>query len=355
MSDVINVFSPGFNPYDSYGKIGLELASGFRAQGYHVNQYGEDDGNSIRQISFGGLLLGYPTNFHKFGMLASQGPRIAITMFESTQLPTGWVPVLNTMDAVIVPCPWLMDLFRQQGVQIPIHPVALGLSREFLNYHPRTSKDVPFTFLAFADRGERKGWYEASRAFVGAFGDRLDVKLILKCRDHNLPMLQVSNPNIVLLKQDMTLLELNVLYQKCHVMIAAARGEGFGFLPREFAATGGLSLVTDWGGLSWDVNEWAIPLTYEMVSAWGTEVNLRGLGLWASVRVDDLRDRLIEVRENYDQYEALRKDAHKFTVKKYRWQQFCTRVGEIWEDILEARYGSNRRRDQQTPVLVRPG
>lgn len=45
------------------------------------------------------------------------------TVWELESLPGHWPPILNELDAVLVPCRWNVEVFRRSGVTVPIHVV----------------------------------------------------------------------------------------------------------------------------------------------------------------------------------------------------------------------------------------
>lgn len=348
---MINVFSPNWDPYDSYGRLANELRGGLEAAGESVQKFDMSAPVTAIKPALGGFLLGYPSLHCKFGPLATLGPRVAITMFESTEIPNGWVEPLNACDAVIVPAQFLVEVFRDCGVQVPIHVVPLGVSDIFTTFTDRPSREFgywyngqprgnrqPFTFLAIADRGERKGWNEAANAFVNAFGDDSRYRLILKAR--NFP-LKINNPNIKVVREDLTDRELLDLYAQAHVMVFPTKGEGFGLPPREFAASGGLSLVTEWGGTADDLREWGLPLPYDMAPAWKTTAHLRGLGEWAEPDVEAMSALMRHVAENYSSYRPFIVKAAGFVQSQYRWRTFARRCLSIYNDV-RSEYDTNQ-------------
>jgi len=350
--DGITVYTPGnLDMYDSYGLIACELGRHIDSWGVHVNlvPLGErvmpGQPEDVRRVAtrpirmgFGGLLLGYPTNYGVYSSVSMMGPRVALTMFESTVIPQDWVEILNTVDAVIVPSAFCRDVFRESGVRQPIHVVPLGLDD---TYQPvaRDPDSKPFTFLAFADRGRRKGGHYAIQAFLRAFGDDTDYRLLMKYRaiEGNTPV-NILNLNIDAIRGDMTSYELYDLYKEAHVLINANMGEGFGLIPREFAASGGLALATDWGGTSDDLAEWGLPIRVEnLIPAWSghPKFEFESLGVWANPDVEALAVLLRHIADNkeffmttamYKAYEAR---------SRYNWGTCAREVLNIWQGVTD--------------------
>jgi glycosyltransferase involved in cell wall biosynthesis len=345
-SRAINIFSPNWAVQDSYGRLAVELALGFEQRGYHVNRFGDGapEHQAIRP-TFGGLFLGYPTLFkrfysEKYGAFANMGPKLAVTMFESTKLPHDWKDNLNRCGAVVVPASFLKPVFRKSGVKAPIHVLPLGVSQEFIQARLRTlSSERPLTFLAIADRGERKASSKAIHAFVQAFGDDMRFKLILKSRHKGFTL---TNPNIERVVGDLSNAEMAELYQKADVMIFPSCGEGFGLPPREFAATGGISLATNWGGTADALREWGIMLPAKMGDAWRDKRDwYKKLGQWAEIDHDTLVLKL-RLISNYFEYFAQQAfdQAAPFVAENYQWGQFAGGVEAIWRKVSEVKYAS---------------
>ena len=339
----INIFSPNWEIADSYGRLASELATGFEQRGYHVNRFG--DGAPDKQFirpTFGGLFLGYPTLFKKYygevwGAFANLGPKLAITMFESNKLLPLWAENLNRCDAVIVPAQFLAPVFRQNGVRAPIHVLPLGVSKEFMVV-PRLrtlSSERPLTFLAIADRGARKASDKAIFSFVEAFGDDMRFKLILKSRHEQFTLI---NPNIERVVGDLSNAQLADLYRRADVMIFPSCGEGFGLPPREFAATGGIALSTNWGGTTDALQKWGISLPYKMVPAWRDKREWYGkLGQWADVDQDTLVLKLRLIADYFEFFAADAMKASEFVAQEYQWSRFVDGVETVWKKVSEVK------------------
>jgi glycosyltransferase involved in cell wall biosynthesis len=212
-------------------------------------------------------------------------------MFESTRLPQPslWVDELNACDAVLSPSSFVTALFREHGVDVPIWTVPLGVLDDF-EFQPRPERET-FIFLALADRGIRKGWDIAAKAFVRAFGDDPHYRLVIKHRPRE-SVFNVVNPNISMWASEMEAKGLSWLYGLTDCLVFPARGEGFGLPPRDYAATGGLVLATNWSGLADYIQEYAEPINaYTMVPAWPGHHLFDGrCGEWAEADVDALAD-----------------------------------------------------------------
>jgi len=343
--EIVNICAPGYwDTADSYGIIACQMARHLAGMGVHVNAYalgGVTFGNQdadIRAITerplrpaLGGILLGYPTGYYRHGALTAAGPRIAVTMFESSRIPGDWTPIMNRCDAVVTPSTFGRDIFRECGVTVPIHVIPLGIA-DVYQPAPR-DPNRPLTFLAFLDRGPRKGGMAALNAFVAAFGDRDDVRLILKARNQR-RMIEITNPNVTVIMRDLTEAELYMLYLSADVLIAPTTGEGFGLIPREFAATGGVALATNWSGTADDIDLWGVPLDYTLVPARWDSQSLAGhdLGVWAQVSRDSLIERLRDVADNRTEYTTRAAENAQRVAAFYTWRKFAAGVWDVWKD-----------------------
>lgn len=341
----INLYAPThWDMCNSYGLIACQLARHLTALGAKVNCHGpgqivmDSQPADIAAItsqpycpSDGGILMGWPVAFDSFE--ATGRPQIALTMFESTKLPSGWADALNSMDAVIVPSRFCRDVFIDCGVTAPIHVAPLGIGEIYQPYQ-RPQRDV-MTFLAFLDRGSRKGGDLAQEAFARAFGNDPNYQLVLKMRSPIGTRVDLfPGGNVTLIQQDMTEQELYQLYCSADVLINPNRGEGFGLLPREFAATGGISLATDWGGTADDIEQWGWPISCTTHKAhWKGQVWLEGesLGDWAEPDINDVVRQLFSIAGHLPAYQNSSLRMASNIHKLYSWRRFAATVLEVWE------------------------
>ena len=352
MGAVLNVLLPGhIDPCDSLAKLGCELARGLTCLGVGVNLLAlgkrempnQDDElaaivNAPRQDADGAIVIGWPTAFAHHGPALWQGKAsVALVMWESTRCPPAWAPLLNQFDAVVTPCRFCADVFTGGGVTVPIHVVALGVSTQF--QPRRRTGDGPMTFLAFLDRGKRKGGLSTLTAFVRAFGDDPDYRLILKARHAGQPQ-NILNPNVDLIQQDMSEAELYELYLRADCLVFATLGEGWGLPPREFAATGGIALATNFSGTADEIEQWGIPLSYRLqVADWTGVKSLAGLDLgeWAEIDIDELAAALRDVAANRAEYLAQAWQKAQSIHSLYSWQTFAERVYHVWKEATHER------------------
>lgn len=359
MQDVITIASPDFDPYSGYGRMACELVAHLSQKDIHVNaiHLGKavfDSQTPALQgllkkpirLALGGIVLGYPTLYGEYGALVSQGTRVAHTMFESTEYPLGWVQVLNECKAVTVPTPEQKKIAEKNGVRVPVHVTPLGISETF-KYVDRSkrkySEQNPFTFVCWGDRGMRKGWDVAVTAFVKAFGKRMDTKLIVKSRAMSFPFGFPENPNIEVMQEDFDEFGLQEFYAKADAMVFPSRGEGFGLPPREFAATGGPALVTDW----WadNISMWGYPIRSTMVPAWQGETEAMGkwveqekfigLGKWAEPNEAHLIQQMQYIRAARPEMLAYMGRRSAANIRQlYSWKGFAEKMYEVWQGAL---------------------
>lgn len=344
MTNVINIASPNWDPMDSYGLLATRLVEHLTRAGMVVNGWGgkvlhPNQSEAVQALlkrpvraSLGGVVLGYPTGVHHYGALINSGPRVAITMFESTKLPPGWTEPLNQCQAVIVPSRWLVDVFRECGVTVPIRVIPLGIN-EVYQYVRRPARRQPFTFLTIGDRMWRKGWDMTARAFSRAFGTNPSYRLIIKVRAQGLPV-KIGQPNIEVLAQDMSEVEMQALYARADAYIFASHGEGFGLPPREAAATGLPVICSDWGGTADDLRLWGFPLRCGTAPAWPGE-KFAGLGEWAQPDEDHLVEQMRFVSSGHMLIPIMAKLGARHARRLYDWQRFANGVLAVWREVTE--------------------
>ena len=348
---IINVCTPSaLDPADSFGILALELSRHLTRLGAYVNLFSQGPrragpaldaelaaivGQPIRAAT-GAIFLGYPTTYATYANpLTRMGPRVGVAMFESTIIPEGFTEALNACQAVVTPSRFCRDIFADAGVTSPITIAPLGLNP--LYAYAERPVERPLAFLAFIDRGMRKGGIEAMQAFIAAFGDDPNHQLILKGRTSKVNA-EILNTNIELIQRDMTPEELHQLYLRADVLINPHKGEGWGLLPREFCSTGGLALTTGWSGTADDLLQWGVAIPYRLVQAdWSNHGRLAGmdLGLWAEPNHEALVGLMRMVAHNRAWYrERAREYAHNVR-RLYSWENFAGQVLDVWKGIAD--------------------
>jgi len=225
------------------------------------------------------------------------GRQWSLSMTEGSRLPDGWAEKLNLYcERVIVPCEQNKEAYEKSGVEIPIHVLSGGTSpQEFPLLH-RNGRARPYTFLALADRGARKGWIEVWQAFYKAFrkpADTPDVRLIIKTRPHTNDLIDricgsCSDPRVSFWLADVD--DMADVYAFADAFAIPSRSEGWGMPHREAAMMGLPVITTRYSGLDdGHTDEWSIPLenlTPDKIPPTATHMR----GEWMRCDVGELTD-----------------------------------------------------------------
>lgn len=181
--------------------------------------------------------------------LRSGQQKIALLPWESTAPMEDWVEILEEVDEIWATSTWCANVYESWGLKVEkVFPHGIGA-----NWTPRRKK--PGSVLKFLHAGEpapRKGGQLAYEAFKKAFGEREDVCLYIKTKDHS-TIRNKSNGSIVsknlgknvkLLPADLPEDQLILLYQQCDFLVYPSYGEGFGFFGLQGLATGTPTICT---------------------------------------------------------------------------------------------------------------
>lgn len=182
--------------------------------------------------------------------------KLAYSMVESTAIPTQWVKLLNNLfDAVIVPDKFLVDVYVNSGVKLPIFVLPCGLYLEdFLNKPIKNKKNKPFAF------GMSAGFFSNSKnhellidAFAQEFFRDKNVKLrvhgrfgdnLLQKRIYN-KIKSLKSNNIEFISKRFTRSQYVEFMSSLDCYVLLSKGEGFSITPREALALGIPCIISD--------------------------------------------------------------------------------------------------------------
>ena len=305
---------------DGYGRYAASLAKGLQRLGVRVwpnlVSFFEMPGWAQRAAGFNpGNITGSVMPPHH--MLHIPGRQVNLSMYESLTLPKKWDGHANEKAVrVVVPAPFLVDVYKESGVTIPISVVPGGVdTQEFFPPPYVTDLPRPFTFGALGDRGSRKGWDIAWAAFCQAFAPNENVQFVVKCRPGGLDGLSRlrSHPKLSVWEEDAP--SLSDFFSMIDCFVFPTRGEGWGLPPREAAAYEVPTICTAWGGTH-DAACWAWPLTTYTYSY----SNLEGEGLWVNPDVEEVAAQMRWIYEHRD-------EAHRQAQIKAQW----LRNNQTWD------------------------
>lgn len=296
-----------YRPYDGYGRYSGYLVRALERAGVHVTPVMHEQTQAagwLRArwgIDLSRLTLACMPPFGLRALPPGSGPLWLLTMTEGDELPPGWADLIRDarVARVIVPCEHNAAVFRA-GLDIPVSVVPGGTCPDEFPLRPAARPDRPFTFLALADRGARKGWVEVWEAFYQAFGrpqDTPDVRLIVKSRPDGNDLLTRliaaqaaspdADPRLDLRQTDLA--SLADLLAEVDVFAIPSRSEGWG-MPHREAAMQGIPVITQaYAGLDdGHTSEWALVVGRGTPERICLPEDAHVAGTWRKADVDDV-------------------------------------------------------------------
>lgn len=351
-------WSSPFHYADGYGSVGQEIANAFIEKlGVALSIYPRDYDPS--NVNFGSIpleqwsekafvpesivealrgkqaecLYGVNFTFPRDVHLSVFPHGIGYTMFETTKPPVDWITPMNMCRRLIVPCEQNREAFREHGVTTPIHVVPLGINPEQWQVVDRAKVDNrphEFTFLMAAGITLRKNPVGAARAFVAAFENVPDVRLILKTRGentaggfHDWRRLLPNDPRISVVCEESTPAQMLSWMHVADAFVFPSHGEGFGLTPLQAMCTGLPVIVSDNSGMSQYCNEkynYPVPCTQikvPHVADGGFPPEWGDVGNWWEPDFEALVERYREVYRHRDK--AYRKGMHASRWVENEW------------------------------------
>ncbi len=220
---------------------------------------------------------------------------VVYTMWESSQVHPATVAQLNKAAAVVVPCRWNLDVFRDSGVTAPLYLAPLGIDTAvYRPGEPEPEGAVVFLTAGRIRHGwERKGIQDVIAAFLAELGDEPTAWLDVKVWEDDLGEGRVhlpDHPRIRIFTAALSDPELAAWYRSGSVYVSASRAEGWGFHPHQALACGRPVVAAIAGGQAefcTEANTW--PVEYDVVETPAANAIYGGLGTWFEPRPDSLR------------------------------------------------------------------
>lgn len=255
--------------------------------------------------------------------------KIAYSMIESSRIPKEWVTILNQQfDAVVIPDPFLVKVYQDSGVKIPIFILPCGIHLdEFYNASKVSHKE--FIFGMSAGFEARKNHAMLIEAFIQEFRRDNNVKLKIHGRfgDPHLKhaiiekIKKIRPGKIELTSETFTRKDYVQFYANLDCYVFISKGEGFSISPREAMALGIPCILTNNTAHTTLCNTqlvYSIPAPYVEPAVY--PIFGQVCGHYLNCRIKDVRLALRNVYNNYAVFTE-RASALREWVKQYDYKQ----------------------------------
>jgi hypothetical protein len=195
------------------------------------------------------------------------------TVWETDRLPAHWIPCLDSVDLLVVPCRFSAEVIASSPVATPV----VVVPHVAPTVHPGTNaalEAIPpevFVFYTIADWNERKAPFKTIEAYLRAFSTQDPVLLIVKTSGRDLraglptpgrPVAPGTTawslaqmlaghrdpPAISLVTGTMTDRDIGALHHRGDCFVSLCRSEGWGLGAFDAAAYGNPVVTTGFGG-----------------------------------------------------------------------------------------------------------
>jgi glycosyltransferase involved in cell wall biosynthesis len=299
--------------------------------------------NNFGKIAFWTSILGTNAASIKQHSAITSPLKIAYSMFESDAIPKIWVDTLNSIyDMVIVPDNYLVSIYVNSGVKIPIFVIPLGIYvQDLLNLPFKSAAGNPFTFGMSAGFWKRKNHIKLLEAFSKRFGNDEKFKLKLHGRfgpfksEVEKAVKELGLKNVELFSTPFSVKDYNQFMNEIDCYVFPSMGEGFSVTPRESLALGKPCIVTnntahkticDSGYVVPLLANKKIPAVYEV---FGNQI----IGNFYDCDVNDLSKSMMNVYDNFDEFSKKAQLGREW-VKQYLWSELAPTYLNIFKPKL---------------------
>ena len=265
---------------------GLDVAGAFAAE--HLSDMRERPGAPAQEMTERSATLLVCVNPDQFRYAAAFLPAgifenkyvIGWCVWELERIPDQWLAPLDILDEIWVPSEFARRAFETSGATLPCRIVPPQLEPPPAASPDRArfgiDADAFAVLLAFSLRSGvvRKNPMAAVRAFLKAFPDDSDVRLVFKISDVDIEAAAWKDfrtavgddPRFVFVTEYFSDLEMLSLYASIDVALSTHRAEGYGMIPALAMLSGRVAVATGWSAnLDFMTADNSILLPYTLV------------------------------------------------------------------------------------------
>lgn len=278
-------------------------------------------------------------NRHPYFSEDIPGPKIAYNVWETTRQPEEFFNNLKKFDQVWVPSEWQKECTIEQGIpanRVKVVPEGVDVDTyQPLDQNASYPKDRPFRFLIVGRWEYRKSTKEMIKAFIDAFPEDDGVELLINVdnpfandglsqTEERLEKFGLSHSKIRVLHH-LSKEEYVDLIRSVDVFVSCARSEGWNLPLIEAMASGIPSMYSDWGAQLQFAKGLGIPIpvigeTPAAVSndeSWDSSAP----GNFAEPDFNELKNRLIQVRENFEEHKRRALEESVVIRRDFTWEK----------------------------------
>ncbi|WNB91064.1 glycosyltransferase [Bacillus sp. NEB1478] len=284
------------------------------------------------------------------------------TVWETNIIPEDWVPIINTFDAVCVPCTPNLQAMKSSGITAPLFLAPHGADP--LNFHPNnkplslSESEGKFVFVSIFDFQHRKNPETLLRAYWEEFTDEDPVLLVVKTYGSSRKQIRTAIMNykkrlgfgnetaplyvMAGISEEKT---IKGIYTLGNVFVLPTRGEGVGLPYIEALCSGTPVIATGWGGqmdFLNDQNSFLVnyQLHHPSISMYGKHAistiyrNFDGKGqLWAEADLNHLKKQMRTAFESPEICKQKGKQGRK-DMLKMTWDQAGIALKRAAEKVI---------------------
>lgn len=289
--------------------------------------------------------------------------KIIMTLWETSNLPEKWIPMLSLFDEIWLPGPWNKKIFERSFFNfmskysgfsklknIPIKTIPYPAEPSIKNKKIDNLLNIPtdtFNFYAISQWSERKNFQDLIYTYLSTFTSKDNTCLILKTHlkdftqeDKNfivneLKVLINSTglsdiPNIILIHKALSSEEIESLHSYSNCYLSASRGEGLGLGMLESALYNNPVITHNFGEQSLYFNDSNLIYEHQLgpVNGRSNPILYKANQQWAYPIYKSFKDKMIEAYSNSEYYKKDAQTRSAEIIKKYNTSNISNLIKE---------------------------